>query len=178
MISRCIALIDQPDATNCVGEIIEQFGMRRRLAELAEIAGVRDDPLAEVVLPDAVDHHAGRQRILGPRQPLGQLQPPAAFRDRLLVSPASISGKCAERDRPARTPRRCTRDVVNTGVGTPGQPPSCAPLAYPPAAAPPSSDHPVHGAAVPASSRVGSACNAASSSAFFRSRTGWRRRFA
>ena len=59
--------------------------MRRPFAAFAEIVGRADQPLAEVVLPDAVHHHAGRQRVLGPGQPVGQLQPAAALGDLLLA---------------------------------------------------------------------------------------------
>ena len=79
MISRCIALIDQPLRMNSRGQIIEQFGMRRRLAADAEVVGRLHQPAAEVILPDAIDHHAGRQRIVGAREPLGQFQPAAPF---------------------------------------------------------------------------------------------------
>ncbi len=37
--------------------------MRRGCAVEAEVAGRRDDPPAEVVVPDPVDHHPRRQRI-------------------------------------------------------------------------------------------------------------------
>ena len=40
--------------------------------------GCADDALAEVILPDAVGHDAGRQRVLRPGQPARQLQPAAA----------------------------------------------------------------------------------------------------
>ena len=40
--------------------------MRRPLAHLAEVAGRAHDAFAEVVLPDAVDHHARGERIVLP----------------------------------------------------------------------------------------------------------------
>jgi hypothetical protein len=39
--------------------------MRGRRAELAEVVGRANDPVAEMVLPDAVDHHARGERMLG-----------------------------------------------------------------------------------------------------------------
>src|SRR5260370_1581662 len=63
---------------------IEQLGMSRRLAELAEIAGRAHDPGAKVLLPDAVDDHAGRQRMVRPGKPARQLEPAAALCDRRL----------------------------------------------------------------------------------------------
>ena len=58
-----MALIDQPRGDEPGGEPVEQFGMTRRFAAEAEVGRGRDDPPAEVVLPDPVDHHPGRQRI-------------------------------------------------------------------------------------------------------------------
>ena len=56
----------------------------RRLAARAEVAGRGDDPPAEVVLPDAVDHDAGRQRVVrvgraSRRAPAGR-SPPLGWR--------------------------------------------------------------------------------------------------
>ena len=48
----------QPLRTNSLRQPVEQFGMRRPLAHDAEIAGRADDALAEMVVPDAVHHHA------------------------------------------------------------------------------------------------------------------------
>ena len=45
------------------GEPVEQLGMTRRLAAEPEVGRRGDDSPAEVVLPDPVDHHAGRQGI-------------------------------------------------------------------------------------------------------------------
>ena len=52
--------------------------MRRRSAGVAEIVGRSDDALAEMMLPDAVDHHARGQRVVGAGEPTGQGQTPAA----------------------------------------------------------------------------------------------------
>ena len=54
------------------GQPVEQFGMRRALAHDAEIAGRADDAAAEVIMPDAIDHDARGQRIVGVGEPLRQ----------------------------------------------------------------------------------------------------------
>ena len=53
--------------------------MRRPLAELAEVARRADEAAAEVVLPDAIDDDAGRQRVVRAGDGLGQLEPAAAL---------------------------------------------------------------------------------------------------
>ena len=68
---------------NRVGEIVEQFRVRRRLAAPAEIAGRADEAVAEMMQPDAVDHHAGGERVVLAGDGAGQLQPAAAFFERL-----------------------------------------------------------------------------------------------
>ena len=59
------------------GQPVEQFRMRRPFAAEAEIARRGDDALAEMVLPEAIDHHAGRERMLRAGDPPGQFD--AAF---------------------------------------------------------------------------------------------------
>ena len=59
-------------------QVVEQPGMRRPLAKLAEVAGSGHEPPAEMLLPDAVDHHSRREGVFGRRDGLGQRQPPAA----------------------------------------------------------------------------------------------------
>ncbi len=49
---------------------VEQLGMRRLLAELAEIVRGADDAAAEVVGPDAIDDDARGQLVVGPRDPV------------------------------------------------------------------------------------------------------------
>ena len=52
--------LDPPAAVHELGgQPVEQFGMRRRLAELAEVVGRGHDAPAEVVLPEPVDHAPG-----------------------------------------------------------------------------------------------------------------------
>jgi len=50
-------------------EPVEQLRMRRLGAVDAEVAGRVHEAGAEVVVPDAICHYAGRQRILHGRQP-------------------------------------------------------------------------------------------------------------
>ena len=99
--SRCICFDRPAGADELVGQVVEQFGVARPFAEFAEVARRADDAFAEMVLPDAVDHDAGRQRVVRPRQPFGQLQAAAARRDRLLVRRRpGFPGSGAARDRP------------------------------------------------------------------------------
>ena len=59
---------------------IEQLGMRRPLALHAKIVRRRHDAAAEVLLPKPVDDHPRRQRMIGPREPIGKLRAPARRR--------------------------------------------------------------------------------------------------
>ncbi len=68
--SRCIALTLQPRTDELRGEVVEQFGVRRLRPGNAEVVGRGDDAGAEVVLPDAVDHDAGEERVLRRRDPV------------------------------------------------------------------------------------------------------------
>ena len=54
------------------GEPVEQFGMRRVAAHRAEVVRRGDDALAEVVLPESIDDDAGRERVIGTREPFGE----------------------------------------------------------------------------------------------------------
>jgi len=63
---RAVHFLDRPAAADeDRRQVIEQFGMRRRVAAEAEIARRADQTRAEMMQPDAVDHHPGRQRIDG-----------------------------------------------------------------------------------------------------------------
>jgi hypothetical protein len=57
------------------GQPVEQFGVRRRFAHLAEVARRAHDALAEVMLPDAVHHHPRREGVIGRDEPLGKTTP-------------------------------------------------------------------------------------------------------
>src|SRR5262249_18478465 len=61
------------------GQIVQQFGVRRPLAERAEVGGRADDAPAEVPGPDAVDDDAGRQGIILTGNSLSQLEPAATL---------------------------------------------------------------------------------------------------
>ena len=91
-------------ALDLAGQPIEQFGMRGTPAHVAEVAGSIDDARAEMVVPEAIGQNAGRQRIVGMRDPLGQLQPPLPL-GRIVAS--RYGGATASRaDRLAGTTRR------------------------------------------------------------------------
>ena len=63
-----------------VRQELEQFGMCGRCAGAAKVVRRGDDSVAEVSLPDAIDHDASQQRAgarVGMRQPAGECQPPA-----------------------------------------------------------------------------------------------------
>ena len=55
------------------GEPVQQFGVRRAAAVEPEVARRLDETGAEVVVPDAVRHDAGEQRVRRRRDPLGEL---------------------------------------------------------------------------------------------------------
>ena len=82
-ISLCNRLSVQPCWTRSRGQPVEQLGMRRGLALLAEIAGRGDDSAAEVMLPEAVDDHPRGQRP-GPSTRCRSSSSPAPSR-RMLV---------------------------------------------------------------------------------------------
>ena len=90
------------------GEMVEQLGMRRPFPARAEVVGSADQALAEVVLPDPVDHDAGRQRMIGTRQPVGQLPTAAPLGDRLPM--------LARQD-----PREAARDGLAELLGVPSE---------------------------------------------------------
>ena len=53
--------------------------MARRLAADTEVRRGRDDPSAEMILPDPVDDHSRRQGMCGISQPICQLEPATAL---------------------------------------------------------------------------------------------------
>ncbi len=59
-----------PDKTIC--EPVQQFWMRWWPAERAEIARILHQPPSKMSLPDAVHNHAGRERVIGLREPFGE----------------------------------------------------------------------------------------------------------
>src|SRR5579863_7558263 len=60
--------------------------MRGPFAHLAEVAGRADDARAEMLLPDAVDHHARSERVFRAGNGFRQLEPPTAFLERRRLS--------------------------------------------------------------------------------------------
>ena len=71
--------LDRPaGGDESAGQPVEQLGVAGPFAQDAEVAGGGDQPPAEVVLPDPVDHHARGQRVVGTRDRAGQLEPAAA----------------------------------------------------------------------------------------------------
>ena len=46
--------------------------MRRRFAEMPEVAAVRREAVSKMKLPHAIDEHTRRERIIGLREPAGQ----------------------------------------------------------------------------------------------------------
>src|SRR5262245_27501998 len=63
--------------------------MGRQLASLAEIVDRPDDSLPEMMLPDAVHHHARGQRVFPVYHPIGELQPAAALAHCSLLLPGN-----------------------------------------------------------------------------------------
>ena len=81
---------------------VEQLGMRRRLAQPAEVARCGHEPLAEMILPDPVDDHPRAQADCRPGR-------------------ASAPGPAAARSSQARPPRaRSWRVRVEGPRGSPG----------------------------------------------------------
>ena len=70
-------VLERPAALHqFAGEPIEQLGMRRHGAVVAEIRGSVHDAATEMVMPDAVHDDSCGERILGPRDPASQRDPP------------------------------------------------------------------------------------------------------
>ena len=88
-------------------QMVEQFRMGRRAATDPEIIGRAHETFAEMVSPDAVDHHPRGERILGTRQPPGKFQASAAHRGTVAGRERSSAehGKRAARNRVAGTIR-------------------------------------------------------------------------
>src|SRR5438270_11159401 len=70
------------------GQVIEQLRMSRRVTKLAEVTWSVDNASAKMMLPNPVDHHPGRQRVVGSSDGLGQFQPPTTFLKRGLLTGA------------------------------------------------------------------------------------------
>src|ERR1041384_8775460 len=55
-----------------IGQVVQQFRMRRPAAHPAEIVGCVDDTPSEMIRPDPVDHHTSSQRIIRTSNPIGK----------------------------------------------------------------------------------------------------------
>ncbi len=96
MISRCIALIDQPDATNRRDNQSSKSRLTGRSPSRPEVIGRADQAFAEVPEPEAIDHHPGGQGVVAPGQPCRQFEPAAPARfERWLVFTGQDPGKAA-----------------------------------------------------------------------------------
>ena len=82
--------------------------MRRHVAGDAEVVDRLHQPLAEQMLPDAIDHHPRGERILRAGQPLGQFQPAALLGVDRRLRRRSAPRSRSRGERPARAfpPRR------------------------------------------------------------------------
>ena len=88
------------------GQPVEQLGVRGLFAHGAEVGGGRDQPGAEMPLPEPVDLHPRRERIARVGEPVGQGRPPSRAR------------------RPRRGPRgNRARDRRRHAGGRAGRPP-------------------------------------------------------
>ena len=97
------------------GQVVEEFRVTWRLAELAEVAGRPDDAFAEVLLPQAIDHHAGRQRIVAAGNPPGKLHASAPSRDGWLPVPCQDAREMPRHQlaEPVVAPANVHADIVN-----------------------------------------------------------------
>ena len=111
------------------GEPVEQGRVCRPLAALAEVVGRANETLAEVVLPDPIDHDARGERVVGPRQPIRELAA-GRFRgdpQRRFVLACKLAGTPRGTVFPSRfeLPRRKTWASLNPSWRVPLGPPSC-----------------------------------------------------
>src|SRR5215468_2588402 len=70
-------------------QVIQQFGVRRRVAARAEIARRTDQTLAEMTHPDSIHQYARGQRIVFARDSLREFKPAAPLRE----APAIFAGE-------------------------------------------------------------------------------------
>ena len=59
------------------GQPIEQFRMGWTLAKLSKVIGRPHKSLAEMPPPEPIDEHSAGERVIRPREPLGEFQPAA-----------------------------------------------------------------------------------------------------
>ena len=91
--------LEAPAATREFGgEPVEQFRVRWPCAGFTKIVQCADDALAEVMFPNAVDHHARGERMLRARGPLCEGQPPPGLLgyQAMVVWSRSVAFHCVE----------------------------------------------------------------------------------
>src|SRR5262249_18701281 len=88
-------------------QVIEQFRVGGALAEKAEVIDGTDDALAEMVLPDPIDHHSRHEGTRRIEHAPGQIEPAAAIEIGLL--------RCAA-DRFQETPWHNLTEVLVTAT--------------------------------------------------------------
>ena len=79
------------------GQPVDKLGMAGPASVLPQIAGLGHQPRAEVVLPDAIDHHPGGKGVVGTGDPFGQHLAPVG--QSLQVHRIGVSGHRAEEAR-------------------------------------------------------------------------------
>ena len=73
-------LFDRPCfGDESLGQVVEQFRMRRCLAQLSEVVGRGDEAAAKHVMPDTVHDHARGQRVVRMQHRLRQFQSTGVF---------------------------------------------------------------------------------------------------
>src|SRR6185503_16964719 len=83
------------------GKVIEQLRVARWLRLHAHVIQGADEPIAEVMRPESVDHHAGGKRVALAGNRLGELEPAAADGEGLAVLAADDLKELVRHDRPA-----------------------------------------------------------------------------
>ena len=82
------AIVDEAER-----ELVEEFGMTWTSASGTEVIGIGGQRTAKVPEPNSVHHHAGRQRILGRGNPVGERESPAVNLARQLESRGRFVGQ-------------------------------------------------------------------------------------
>ena len=127
MTSLCICLKRPAVVHELRREVVQQLRMARRLGLHAQVVRRADEALAEVVHPEAVDRHAGGQRVVAAGDRLGQLQPAAPLGEGLAVRPGEDLQEPPGDDRPAVLRLAADEDVRVARVRRRPRPPSPAP---------------------------------------------------
>src|SRR5438128_8237823 len=67
------------------GQEIEELRVSWRLTHPSEIVRRSNQAFAKMPIPDAVHKNTGRQRMIWPGEPVGKIEPSAAFLNRRLT---------------------------------------------------------------------------------------------